>query len=813
MAGEQTHGFDFVLEIRPGGLGKILQAILDGNNLLSNILNDNGGDRPDGFTVDISYDRPTDVGLAPGEIDVIDVTILLGPGGTGSEGTIRIVVGTGVVATGTKKQGVIDFQNRLFFVLATLPNEPARSTVLTNRLKTALPSRLGQINLPGATADTTETDVGKRRDVDVRIIDDTSAADLDALGYLFTMGGGSPGDRNAFSQSFIADDLQVGLGLNFGWLCRKLSPAIDQKLGTGGHFQNCELTQPTTITVTNKDGEKKEVHLTRLRISLVDGGLGVDVGVEDSGFCWSATADVSATLTLTVDSSGTLTAKVDVGNPNVDTDVPWYCYLAAAVLGALTGGLIDVVFALGSVVVAAVIGGVVAPLLLWLTVGQIEGSVNDGLDAAADAINSTDITKDLPVDLKFDRVVVDDITLHGSIRVLPYAPLHAAGTVVIKDGQRLDLDTGAVGDPTLPSADLEWSRSAGATVHTGVGNFVVGGRNASLRAVCGAQLGRTGRTDFDNILRCDLYDSTYSAPNPVSLEELAAVTVFGWMFGDAYRETLLVYGVRTNEGRWAAVQVVEVTDTSIRVRYETFAEAEPSVTITGGFDCRPTGRRIVEGSLVFTPSDLFRVRADLLQSAAAATALGLTQATSQLATVKLGGDVIHTQPAAVSQSPASARLAAASATPIVNRLQNIPLRQRRIGDWSRVITIQTEPDGNFRVMVENVGRPYDVRWTVNGTGLTGANGAVHVGSVTVHYTVKGDILELTSNGTHDFEIDLAVVVLGNDGRVARTSRCLWFRTSCTHTVREVPVFSTYLSTYQTFMGSGLAAGAPPSAIK
>lgn len=58
-----------------------------------------------------------------------------------------------------------------------------------------------------------------------------------------------------------------------------------------------------------------------------------------------------------------------------------------------------------------------------------------------------------------------------------------------------------------------------------------------------------------------------------------------------------------------------------------------------------------------------------------------------------------------------------------------------------------------------------------------------------------------------------MVALGSDGRLARTSRCLWFRTSCAHTVKEVPPFRTYLATYQAFMGVGQAGGAPPGAIR
>ena len=66
-------------------------------------------------------------------------------------------------------------------------------------------------------------------------------------------------------------------------------------------------------------------------------------------------------------------------------------------------------------------------------------------------------------------------------------------------------------------------------------------------------------------------------------------------FGNPFDESLLVYGVRTNEDRWAAVQAIEVTWDLIRLRYITWEKPMPSVTITGGFPARCRGRHLRDG--------------------------------------------------------------------------------------------------------------------------------------------------------------------------------------------------------------------------
>ena len=91
-------------------------------------------------------------------------------------------------------------------------------------------------------------------------------------------------------------------------------------------------------------------------------------------------------------------------------------------------------------------------------------------------------------------------------------------------------------------------------------------------------------------------------------------------FGDPFDESLLVYGVRTNEDRWAAVQAIEVTWDLIRLRYTTWEKPMPLVTITGGFSCPNVG--VASFGALAEPGAATFVPSAALAAALAGTAAG-----------------------------------------------------------------------------------------------------------------------------------------------------------------------------------------------
>ncbi len=368
------------------------------------------------------------------------------------------------------------------------------------------------------------------------------------------------------------------------WICRVISPMIDTSLNLGGAFTNCRLTRTVRIDDDN------DVDLTGLTVSQQDGFLAVKATVRKSGFCYSASGTVGARIKIAVENSR-LVVKSEVDDPDVDVDIPWYCYVAGAVIGAVLGALLPGV-------IYAVVGAVLVPLIMYLATEVIEGTINSVAEHIADALNQIAPAVDIPAvgfDLIFSDAFIDDVQIVGQVRPRDTAVVRCSGTASVPSGAAFDLDTGQVGARDMPSGDL----------------LVTGGPlDRTVRSMCGARWARTGLRDFAALSRAAVYPYTYTAPNPVPLAELANLNPFGVVFGDPFTETKRIYGVRSNEGRWAAVQAVEVTLDRIVFRYITWEKALATVQIVGGFNC-PT-RTFVTFGEVSKPGSAVFVRSPAL---------------------------------------------------------------------------------------------------------------------------------------------------------------------------------------------------------
>ena len=95
MSGQQTHGYDLVIELAEKTYQDILSIMFDtGGFLLGQILGGVGInlDPASLFSVTVSFDQPT--GLPAGATDVVDIRVLLG--NAGSLGSLRIVASVDV---------------------------------------------------------------------------------------------------------------------------------------------------------------------------------------------------------------------------------------------------------------------------------------------------------------------------------------------------------------------------------------------------------------------------------------------------------------------------------------------------------------------------------------------------------------------------------------------------------------------------------------------------------------------------------------------------------------------------------------------
>src|SRR3954471_16428912 len=113
MAGAETHRYDLVIEFAESAVQEIVSAFFDKDGLLSDLLSGIGAPSSvaDAFNVIVAFDRPS--GVPAADPDVIDVRILLGEGGTGSLGHLRLVAGVDIDPSDNFDIARIDLENRL----------------------------------------------------------------------------------------------------------------------------------------------------------------------------------------------------------------------------------------------------------------------------------------------------------------------------------------------------------------------------------------------------------------------------------------------------------------------------------------------------------------------------------------------------------------------------------------------------------------------------------------------------------------------------------------------------------------------------
>ena len=94
-----------------------------------------------------------------------------------------------------------------------------------------LVSSLGAVEIFGTDVDRATTDPQQTRELDMRLIDDTSAQDRDAVALLLNFGGSQGGNRNGFTASVLDPGETSGILVFFGWICRMIAPRIEEELG------------------------------------------------------------------------------------------------------------------------------------------------------------------------------------------------------------------------------------------------------------------------------------------------------------------------------------------------------------------------------------------------------------------------------------------------------------------------------------------------------------------------------------------------------------------------------------------------------
>jgi hypothetical protein len=754
MPGDETKNFDLVIEIAELALRDVLGALFDSNGLVCTILGNLESSIPGfphipcgAFGMDVLFDVPTDVPLPPGTADTVDVRITLGEGG--SLGNLRYVAGVDVDSTnilGADTDVIrVNLADKTYYAKADLSGIPDTGGVVSGFLAGALRS-IGELVIfpvPVNRASASPTDLVR---ADVRVIDDTSPADRDAVAFLLTFGGGAPGDRNAFGRSFIPSGETGGIAVDFDWLTRIIRPRLASALG----IPESDFDPPCRLNTTVRIDSDNEVDLTRLELTLVDGAIHVTAAVRKSGTGYTATGTVGGSILVAVQ-SGNLVVQSHVDDPDIEIDLDWWVWLAAAAIGAIIGGVI-------SGVIGAIVGAILVPLMTWLATEIIEGLIEWITSKVVDAIGSLNFqVPAIGLNVLFQEVFIDDIVIGAAVKPVDTAPIRSSGILAVRNGQRFNLDNGIVGNDTLAGADMVWEGS---------------GNARRLRTLCTVELARTGASSFDGFTRFRMYGLPYAKPGVVPIAELAIIPpgFLGESGPGISMETGLVFGVRTDEGRYSLIQAVEVKDDLVRIAYRTYEKPLPSIEILGGFRYEgvPAG---ATGNIVNEES--------LPAAARVITAASRLPCPPDRTASGTAGGAAAPPPA----DPCAGMKAGPSRLPGYTLPGVFPVTR-----------------GRFLARTLNVTLPVITEWSIDRKVLGEEEGSVTAGGLKLAYSIEGDTITLTPKAGAGGSFELGASARDQEGITLSTARCIEIAGPKSAPVRANPAWTVFRDEFRNTFG-------------
>jgi hypothetical protein len=390
------------------------------------------------------------------------------------------------------------------------------------------------------------------------------------------------------------------------------------------------------------------------------------------------------------------------------------------------------------------------------------------LSDLTDRVNALVPEVDVPaaiVNIVFQRVFLDDITVVFDVAVDDHAPVKAEGVLTIPTGMYADLDTGTVGGADLPGADLGW-----------LGNLL----DLRLTTVCDAGVARTGSRDFGSFSRHRLWRYAYESPATVPLNELATIDPFGILTGDLFRETGNVFGVKTDDDRYGVVRALEVSPDFVRLQYKTYDKSVPSVQIVGDFECTHSDEVGPAADLVFVPSPSRAANLALAAGAAATPAKPDPCATLKAEVVPLVDRAVAEQ----------------------SFYDNVPLDERKIGTWTTDSMAETSEVGRFHAAANGLHGPTEYSWEVAGAKVKDGKGRITVAGTRMNYELSGANLSLgwSRETPAQFEIKVTVSEEGDCAHSASTKRCIDYTPDCPVTKRVSAPWAVYQAAYLEHFG-------------
>jgi hypothetical protein len=256
--------------------------------------------------------------------------------------------------------------------------------------------------------------------------------------------------------------------------------------------------------------------------------------------------------------------------------------------------------------------------------------------------------------------------------------------------------------------------------------------------------------------------------------------------------SLAVFAVRTNERRIALVQVIDLDDDTVTLRYKTFGISDPVVRILGAFVCPPReyGPIVLDGkvkvdSITTRPPTPPKAGvpakvAPLLAGSRTAKPRDVPRPLTQLARLEemaalegtLGGSAqvqLRAGDARVSL-PASELLALADRHPV-------PLSQT-LPRKTAIVAVARQRTAVFTAIVDRISNIRDVTWWVNRVLLDPGQGAAQIDGIGYTFSQAGLQLTLTTDSKSAYEFELRVAVENENADRFETATCVPFDPVC-----------------------------------
>lgn len=711
MPGDETKGYDMVMQFSEQAYNAMLSAMFDQEGFLGLLLDKLEDSVPllsiprEAFTLEVLFDRPSDVTLPSNAENPVELRIGLGE--ATQYGSIRIIAGVEVApqtALGMDLDVVrINFEDKTYhasmtLLIAGIPiSDPG---VLQSVVQSMSPIPL--LPVPVARNTTSPLTI---KSVEAAIIDDTLSADCDASAVLFTFGGGISGDKAGFTRSFIPLGKTGGLAIDFDWLCRVIRPRLAQALG----INESDFDSPCKLNKSFVVDEEEDVKLTKLELTLKDGFIQIEAKVRKDGTGYEATGEVKARISIRVE-AGNLVVESEVDDPDIDVDVEWWLWLLAAILGTVIGGVI-------AGLIGMIIGAILVPLIVYIATEVIEGTLENVAAQIADAVDDLDFSAPaVGFNLIFQEAFIDDITLGLFVDVEDRSPVKCEGTVNLANGQRLDLDTGGVGDEAQPGADLAL--------------------DDSLRTLCNVGIARTQPLRSFSVPRYKMYQLSYESPASLSRGE---------MLGNGSHRP--VYAVRTDEQRYSIIKAMTPITDSLILKFKTFEKQLPTCRIVGNLKVQ----RLIPADL----SEGFVSLGDL-----SARKVGLDAA-----------DYMHGFAHAglpVQRISTTIPILAVASTEMCQEVKSLPFRLDRYCKQVEFVTKR----GVFEALVRGLKKPLSYEWFIDDRKLDSPSDTVDVNGVTINYEIDEYKIALHSDSKFGASFLLKVRVTDSEHDIVQCTRCI-----------------------------------------